>query len=177
MHLASLRYTRPDSLDGALAALGGTPGARVLAGGQSLVNALKLRAVEVELLVDVTRLDELHGITRESDGAVTIGAATTYRDLAASDTVRASHPRLTEIADHLVDRQVRARGTIGGNCCFNDPLSNLPSLFVALGATFTIAAAAGECSVSADDFFHGPYATAVRQDELLKAIMPLSVRE
>ena len=171
MLMAPVRYVRPDSVGDALEALEGEDGARVLAGGQSLVNALKLRAARVELLVDITRLAELSEISREPDGSLVVGAAATYVEVERSADVARALPLLQHIAAHLVDRQVRNRGTVGGNCCLNDPLSNLPPLFVAIGARFRIAGRDGLREVDADDFFTGPYQTAVRHGELLHSVV------
>ena len=171
MLMAQTRYARPDSLATAVAVLNGDPGARVLAGGQSLVNALKLRASRVDLLVDVSRLSELRMLERASDGGLVLGAGITYAEVASSSDVQAAVPVLAQVADRLVDRQVRARGTVGGNCCFNDPLSNLPPLFVALEARMRIVGSSGSREVAAEEFFHGPYRTAVAQGELLESVV------
>jgi carbon-monoxide dehydrogenase medium subunit len=170
MYLAAVRYTRPDTLAEAVDALASAPVARVLAGGQSLVNALKLRVTEVDLLVDVGRLEELRGVTVGADGALTIGAATTYREIERSVDVRGALPVLARVAGRLGDRQIRARGTVGGNVCFNDPLSNLPPLFAALGATFRIAGPNGSRVVTSEGFFLGPYETAVGDGEVLQSV-------
>src|ERR1700692_962821 len=124
MLLAATEYVRPDSLEDALAALGGKAGSRGLAGGQTLINVLKHRAASVELLVDVSRLEELRFIDVAADGSAPRGAAPTYRELEQSAELRAAQPTIGEVAAGTVDRQVRARGTIGGNACFADPASN-----------------------------------------------------
>jgi carbon-monoxide dehydrogenase medium subunit len=170
MLLAATEYVRPASLEEALAALGSTAGARVLAGGQSLINVLKQRAATVELLVDVSRLEELRFIEVGNDGSVTIGAATTYVELERSAALRTVAPVIADVAAGTVDRQVRARGTIGGNACFADPASNFPPLLVALDATMEISGPAGPRSVPASEFFLGLYRTAVGAGELLRAI-------
>lgn len=170
MLLAATEYVRPDSLEDALAALGGTAGSRVLAGGQTLINVLKHRAASVELLVDVSRLEELRFIEVAADGSATIGAATTYRELERSTELRAAQPTIGEVAAGTVDRQVRARGTIGGNACFADPASNYPPLLVALEASMEIAGAGGVRTVPAAEFFLGLFRTAVGPGELLRSI-------
>ncbi len=170
MLLAATEYVRPDSLEDALAALGGTAGSRVLAGGQTLINVLKHRAASVELLVDVSRLEELRFIDVAADGSATIGAATTYRELEQSAELRAAQPTIGEVAAGTVDRQVRARGTIGGNACFADPASNYPPLLVALDASMEIAGTGGVRTVPAAEFFLGLFRTAVGPGELLRSI-------
>ena len=170
MLLAATEYVRPDSLEDALAALGGTAGSRVLAGGQTLINVLKHRAASVELLVDVSRLEELRFIDVAADGSARIGAATTYRELEQSAELRAAQPTIGEVAAGTVDRQVRARGTIGGNACFADPASNYPPLLVALDASMEIAGVGGVRTVPAAEFFLGLFRTAVGPGELLRSI-------
>jgi carbon-monoxide dehydrogenase medium subunit len=120
MILPPLNYVRPRTVADAVDLLTHVDGATVLAGGQTLVNALKLDLVQPAVLVDVHRLDELRGVTVAADGTVTIGAATTYAAITASPEVRAASPWVAAMATGLVDRQVRNRGTIGGNVCLND---------------------------------------------------------
>jgi carbon-monoxide dehydrogenase medium subunit len=170
MRLAATEYVRPESLEDALGALSASAGARVLAGGQTLINVLKHRAATVSLLVDISRLEELRFIDVRADGSATIGAATTYGELEHSVELRAAQPVVGEVAAGTVDRQVRARGTIGGNACFADPASNYPPLLVALDASMEIAGPAGTRTVPAGEFFLGLYRTAVGRGELLRAI-------
>jgi carbon-monoxide dehydrogenase medium subunit len=176
MLLAATEYVRPASVEEALDALRANAGARVLAGGQTLINVLKHRAASVALLVDVSRLAELRFIDVRGDGSATIGAATTYAELERSAELRAAQPVIGEVAAGTVDRQVRARGTIGGNACFADAASNYPPLLVALDASMEIAGPGGRRSVPAAEFFLGLYRTAVGPGELLAAITlpPLS---
>jgi len=104
-----------------------------------------------------------------ADGTLTIGAMTTYTEIIASSEARA-RPILGEVCAQIADVQVRNRGTIGGNVCTNDPTNHLPPLLAALGATFTIAGAGGERTVSSDEFFLGVYMTAVGEGELLTTV-------
>src|SRR5581483_129348 len=170
MLLESVAYARPVTVAEALEALASSDGAAPLAGGQSLVNDLKHRVASVELLVDISRLEELRQITRGSDGGLEIGACVTYDELDHSEEIRASHPLLAEVASHIEDQQIRDRGTIGGNCCLSDPTNNLPPLLVALDATMVIESASGRREVPAVDFFQGYFATAVGEGELLRSI-------
>jgi aerobic carbon-monoxide dehydrogenase medium subunit len=170
MLLESVAYARPDTVAEALEALASSDGAAPLAGGQSLVNVLKHRVASVELLVDISRLEELRQIARASDGGLEIGACVTYDELDRSDEIRSSHPLLAEVASHIEDQQIRDRGTIGGNCCLSDPTNNLPPLLVALDATMVIESASGRRAVPAAEFFHGYFATAVGEGELLRSI-------
>jgi carbon-monoxide dehydrogenase medium subunit len=167
----SFAYCRPDSLEEATEVLGRHPGARPLAGGQSIVNVLKLRAAEVEALVDISRLEELRFVSVEP-GRLEIGAGMRYRELAESADVRSALPVVAAIASRLVDVQVRNRGTIGGNVCYHDPGSNFPPLLVALGATLRLAGPGGrEREVAAEEFFVGPFQTALGNGELLRSVV------
>jgi carbon-monoxide dehydrogenase medium subunit len=170
MLLESVAYARPGSVAEALQALGSTDSAAPLAGGQSLVNVLKHRVASVDLLVDISRLEELRQIVDGSDGSLEIGACITYDELDRSEQVRSAQPLLAEVAGHIEDQQIRCRGTIGGNCCLSDPTNNLPPLLVALEATMVIESADGSREVPAREFFHGYFSTAVGEGELLHSI-------
>jgi aerobic carbon-monoxide dehydrogenase medium subunit len=170
MLLAETAYVRPETLTEAVEALSGNAGARPLAGGQSLINVLKHRAASVDLLVDISRLEELRAIEAGDGGALQIGAGVTYAELEGADAVRASHPVVARVAAGTVDRQVRNRGTLGGNACFADPASNFPPLLVALGATMNVTGPDGERAIAAEDFFVGAWTTALAQGELLRSV-------
>lgn len=165
------RYLRATSVEEAVSLLSEVPGSVLLAGGQTLVNALKLDLFEPTALIDIHRLDALRGI-EATDAAVTIGAAVTYAELAASETVREAVPMLAEVCAGLVDRQVRNRGTIGGNVCLNDPTSNLPPLLAALDARFTVRTSDGTTTFGAEDFFLGTLLTAATGGMLTSITVP-----
>ena len=170
MLLAATDYVRPESLQEALELLASNSNARPLAGGQSLLNVLKHRAASVDLLVDISRLEELRSIESAGDGSATIGAGVTYVELEQSDALRDSHPVVAEVASVTVDRQVRNRGTFGGNICFADPASNFPPLAVALDATMNITGPSGERTLAAEEFFTGAHRTALESGELLRSV-------
>jgi carbon-monoxide dehydrogenase medium subunit len=170
MLLAPVDYYRPDSIEDAVSALSETDGARPLAGGQSLISLLKLRATQVDMLVDISRLDELRFIDVTDDGSIRIGAGMTYDELEHSDDIRNAQPIVSQIAAMTVDQQIRNRGTIGGNVCHNDPINNFPVLSVALGAVMHLSGSEGERDVAAEDFYTGFFSTAVGQDEILHSI-------
>jgi carbon-monoxide dehydrogenase medium subunit len=169
MLLREVAYAKPASLAEALEILAGDDGARALAGGQTLINVMKARAGSPDTLVDLNGLEGLKGIELGSDGTLEIGAMTTYTEIIASSEARA-RPILGDVCAQIADVQVRNRGTIGGNVCTNDPTNHLPPLLAALNAQFTIAGAAGERTVSSDDFFLGVYLTAVGAGELLTRV-------
>lgn len=170
MIIPPLRYLRPANLSEAVHWLSELDGSTVLAGGQTLLNALKLDLVAPAYLVDVHRLEELAEITVAADGAVRIGAASTYAAIAADLGVQQAAPSVSTMAAGLVDRQVRNRGTIGGNVCLNDPTNNLPPLLLALGALFHVSGPRGNRTIPADDFFLGTLTTALDRGEILVAV-------
>jgi carbon-monoxide dehydrogenase medium subunit len=167
--LREVEYAKPASVADALSLLAADDGARALAGGQTLINVMKARAASPDMLVDLNGLDELKGIELAGDGTLTIGPMTTYTELATSAEAKA-RPIIGEVVSTIADVQVRNRGTIGGNVCANDPTNHLPPLMAAIGARFTIAGAAGEREVPAEEFFLGVYMTAVGPGELLTKI-------
>jgi len=169
MLLSEVGYARPATLEQALGVLAEYPGARALAGGQTLLNVMKARAASPDVLVDLSAIPELRGIGLDADGTLELGAMTTYTDVIASAEARA-RPILGEVCAQIADVQVRNRGTIGGNVCSSDPTNHLPPLLVALGATFTVAGKDGEREVAAPDFFLGVYMTAAGPGELLTKI-------
>jgi carbon-monoxide dehydrogenase medium subunit len=168
MLLRELDYACPGSVEEAVQLLS-REDARALAGGQSLVNVMKTRVASPELVVDLNRIAGLRGI-RTVDGALEIGAMTTYTDIVESKEVAAARPILAEVARTIADVQVRNRGTIGGNVCSNDPTNHFPPLLAAAEAELTIRGADGERTVSAEAFFEGVYLTAVQPGELLTSV-------
>ena len=170
MLLADVAYARPTSLEDAVALLSEHDGARALAGGQTLVNVLKQRAAQLDVLVDLGALPELRTIGFGPGGELELGAMVTSTQLIESSEVEVTRPILAEVARTIADVQVRNRGTIGGNVCVNDPTNHYPPLLVALGASFTVRGAAGERVVPAEEFFLGVYLTAVGPGELLTTI-------
>jgi len=163
---AAFDYYAPTSVDEAVALLREHDDAKVLAGGQSLMPALRLRLAAPEVIVDVGRIEELTGI-REDGDALVIGA-TTPHSVVQTDPLIAEHARLISLATATIaDPQVRHRGTFGGSLAHADPAGDLPAVAVALDAFFVIAGANGRRTVGAADFFEGVFSTAVGEDELL----------
>jgi carbon-monoxide dehydrogenase medium subunit len=169
MLLRELDYARPGSVEDAVKLLAAREDARALAGGQSLVNVMKTRVATPELVVDLNGIEGLRGI-RPVDGALEIGAMTTYAAIVESADVAAARPILAAVARTIADVQVRNRGTIGGNVCSNDPTNHFPPLLAAVEAQFTIVGPSGERTVSAGEFFEGVYMTAVHPGELLTSV-------
>ncbi len=170
MLLKSVEYVRPGSVDEALHLLRSNAGAAPLAGGQSLSNILKHRVASVDVLVDISSLDELREIQRRPDGSIELGACVTYDELDRSLGVRAGHEIIARVASHIEDSQIRNRGTIGGNCCLSDPTNNLPPLLIALDATMHVRSAGGSRRVPVEEFFKGYFLTALEPGELLTSV-------
>jgi carbon-monoxide dehydrogenase medium subunit len=170
MLLRSVEYVRPGSVEEAVRLLGTHGNARALAGGQSLVNVMKLRVASPDVLVDLADLEELRAIEASPDGGLALGPMATYSQLMLSAHVAERRPILAEVAAQIADVQVRNRGTLGGNVCSNDPTNHYPPLMVTMGATMTVRGPDGERTVAADEFFLGVYMTAVGPGELLTKI-------
>jgi carbon-monoxide dehydrogenase medium subunit len=169
MYAPSFEYFRAQSVADAHQLLAAHPGAKLLAGGHSLLPLLKLRLAAPAALVDIGRIAELRGISRQGD-QIRIGALTTHAELAASADLRSGAPALAEAAALVGDPAVRNRGTIGGNIAHADPASDLPTVLVALDATMIAAGPGGERTIPADQFFTGIMATALAEDEILTAV-------
>ena len=169
MYAPDFEYYRAGSLAEAGQLLQQHPGAKLLAGGHSLIPLLKLRLATPAALIDIGRLDELKGIS-VADGRVRIGALTTHAELAASSELAERCPALAEAAGLIGDPAVRNRGTIGGNVAHADPASDLPTVLCALDATIVVTADGGERGISAGDFFEGMMETSLGDHDIMTAI-------
>jgi carbon-monoxide dehydrogenase medium subunit len=170
MYAVNFDYYRAHSLSDAHQLMAAHPGAKLLAGGHSLVPLLKLRLAAPSAVIDIGRVSELRGIGRKGD-SISIGALTTHAELAASADLRTSAPALADAAAIVGDPAVRARGTIGGNVAHADPASDLPTVLVALRASLVATGPKGERTIPADQFFTGIMATALADDEILVAVL------
>ena len=176
MYAPSFDYYRARSVADAHQLLAAHPGAKLLAGGHSLLPLLKLRLAAPPALVDIGRIPELRGISRQGD-QIRIGALTTHAELAASADLRDAAAALADGAAVVGDPAVRNRGTIGGNIAHADPASDLPTVLVALDARMVAAGPGGERTIPADQFFTGIMTTALSEDEILVAVLvPASAR-
>ena len=170
MYPASFEYSAPATIDEALALLAQHgDGAKVLAGGHSLLPLMKLRLAQPAHLVDLRRLPEMSGIRRAPD-ALVIGAMTTHAEVAASPDVRDIAPALADAAGHIGDPQVRNRGTIGGSIAHADPGADLPAVMLATDALIVAVGAGGTRTIDADDFFVDIFTTALLPGELVTEI-------
>ncbi len=144
-------------------------GAKLLAGGHSLLPMMKLRFAEPAHLIDLGRIPELRGI-REAGAEIRIGAMTTEAELLTSRLVAEKLPLLAEGAALIADPQVRYKGTIGGDVAHGDPGNDHPALMLALDASFVLQGPQGERVLKADGFFVGIYTTQMAADEVLTEI-------
>jgi aerobic carbon-monoxide dehydrogenase medium subunit len=169
MYSPDFNYYRAGSVAEASEFLRKHPGAKILAGGHSLIPMLKLRLAAPPALIDIGRIAELKHIVAK-DGIVRIGALTTHAELASSKALREQCPALAEAAGHVGDPAVRNRGTIGGNVAHADPASDLPTVLAALGARFVVSGGTGTKTVDVSSFFKGMMTTALGEHDLLVAI-------
>ena len=157
-------YQRPSSRDAAKSAASGAD-ARYLAGGQSLIQAMRLRLSQSERLVDLGAIGDLKGIKADA-GGVTIGAMTTHAAVASNADVKRLLPALAALAEGIGDPMVRNMGTIGGSIANADPAACYPAAVLALGATIHT----DRRTIKGDDFFTGLYETALQPGELITAV-------
>jgi aerobic carbon-monoxide dehydrogenase medium subunit len=170
MFAPSFDYYRAQSVADAQKLLADHPGAKLLAGGHSLVPLLKLRLAAPSAVVDISRIPELRGIARQGE-SIRIGTLTTHAELAGSADLRTAARALAEAAAIVGDPAVRNRGTIGGNVAHADPASDLPIVLVALDARMVAIGPRGERTIPAAEFFTGIMATTLAEDEILSAIL------
>jgi carbon-monoxide dehydrogenase medium subunit len=171
---ASFEYERATSVEGAIEALQRLGSeARVIAGGHSLIPMMKLRLANPEHLIDINDLHDLAYI-REDRFGISIGALTRHVDLLMSDLLALHYPIFRDAEEVIADPVVRNRGTIGGSLCQADAAEDLSAVCSALKARVVIRGPEGERAVSMDEFYLGPFTTAVRDGELLTEIrLPL----
>jgi carbon-monoxide dehydrogenase medium subunit len=166
----AFKYHRANSIAEARSLLKGD--AKLLAGGQTLVSAMKLRLAAPSDLIDISRLKELSFIRRQGD-ALVIGAGTTHHDVATSGVVKAAIPALHTMAQMIGDPAVRYKGTLGGSIANNDPAADYPAALVALGATVKTTSR----EIAAEDFFTGMFSTALDENEIVTQVsFPIAER-
>ncbi|MDY0870718.1 FAD binding domain-containing protein [Dongia rigui] len=158
-------FHRPASTADAVKALGSASDGKIIAGGQTLLPTLRQRLASPSDLVDLGAIADLKGIKAEGDG-LTIGAMTTHAEVASSAIVQGTIPALAHLAAHIGDRQVRARGTIGGSLANNDPAADYPAAVLGLGATIRT----NKREIKADDYFQGMFSTALADGEIITAV-------
>ena len=163
-------YKVPATLDEAVALLASDlDGAKVLAGGHSLIPAMKLRLAKPQLLVDIARIKSLAYIREEGD-QILIGATTTHYQLESSDLLKTICPLLCDCAGSIGDVQVRNKGTIGGSVAHSDPAGDWPAAVLALDADLVLVGTNGERTEKAEDFFVNLLTTSLLPGEILREI-------
>ena len=155
-------FVKPDSVADALTALS-TEDAQALGGGQTLIPTLKQRLAAPVKLVSLTGIAELQGVSRNDDGSLSIGGATTHAAVAAGAD---AYPALASLAGHIGDPAVRNRGTIGGSLANNDPAACYPAAILASGATVTT----NNREIAADEYFDGLFGTALEEGEIITSV-------
>jgi carbon-monoxide dehydrogenase medium subunit len=165
----SFAYAKPRTLAEALELLARRgEGARILAGGQSLIPSLNMRLSAPEILVDITSLPGL-GKIEVTGKTVRVGALVTHAQLEKSADIAKHVPLLAQAVPHIAHAAIRNRGTLGGSLALADPAAEYPACAVALDAVFTIASTCGERRVKATEFFKGLFETDLKQGEILTA--------
>lgn len=158
-------YHRASSVSDATARVKGAEEPRFLSGGQTLIPAMKQRLAAPSDLVDVSRIEDLRGIS-VADGVVTVGAATTHAEIADHAELAAAIPALSQMAGSVGDAAVRARGTMGGAVANNDPAQDYPCACLALNATIVT----DRREMAAEAFFTGMFETALEEGELVTRV-------
>ncbi len=165
---AQFEYAAPSTLSEALAVLSQNEDAKALAGGHSLLPAMKLRLSTPALLVDLRNIAELRGVSANGGGS-RLGAMTTYGQI-AGDASLAGYQALIDAASIIGDTQVRNRGTIGGSLAHADPAADLPAVVLVLGATINVVGNGGARSIAIDDYFVGMFETGLQEGEIITSV-------
>ena len=166
---SAFEYEAPRSLSEALNLLSSREDAKILAGGHSLLPAMKLRLAAPALLIDLGHIAGLSYV-REAGERIHVGAMTTHAEVAGSDVLKSRCPLLAQTAGHIGDVQVRNRGTIGGSLAHADPAADYPAAILALEAEMVVHGPKGERVIPAAQFFNGLFSTAVLPNEILTEV-------
>ena len=167
MYPSQFEYHKPSSVQEAIALLS-NPDAKVLAGGHSLIPAMKLRLANPGTIVDIGAISSLKGIS--VNGGATIGALTTYKELLDSAALKGPFPVIAQTANIVGDPAVRNRGTLGGSLAHSDPAADYTAVLLALNASVKAVGPNGERTIALDDFFVDLFTSALEADELLTSI-------
>ena len=166
MKLPAFDYAAPATLREALDLLAANPGAKALAGGQSLIPTMAFRLAAPPMLVDLANLRELEKITIDANGAH-LGARVRWRDIEDHAELAKAQPLLADAVSHVAHYQVRNRGTIGGSLAHADPAAEMPGIAVTCDAQIMVHGSGGPRTIAAGDFFTGALSTSLRDDELI----------
>ncbi len=169
MYAAEFDYVRASSIEEAISLKAENDDFSLLAGGHSLIPAMKLRLSTPLKLIDISGLDQLKKISK-NESHISIGALCTHKQCAESDIVQSHCPALSDAASVIGDPHVRTKGTIGGALAHSDPQADYPGAILALNATFVAKGPSGERTIEVDDYFIGLWETALGEGELLTEI-------
>jgi carbon-monoxide dehydrogenase medium subunit len=159
-------FESPATIEDAVASLGRSPQAKVIAGGHSLIPLIKLGLAEPEQIIDLRRIRQLRDI-RSEDGGIIVGALATHRSIADHAAIGKTLTALAEAAAAVGDLQVRSRGTIGGSLAHADPAADEPAPTLAFDATIRVIGPKGRRDIPAREFFEGPFETALAPNEIV----------
>lgn len=165
---AAFDYQKARTVDEAIAALS-DGNSKILAGGHSLLPAMKLRLSQPSKLIDINGISALKGI-KEEDGEIVIGAASTHAEIAANSIIKSKLPFFSEGALLIGDAQVRNHGTIGGSLAHADPASDWPALVLAANGVIEVQGKSGKRRINGTEFFTGLYSTALEENEIIIAV-------
>jgi carbon-monoxide dehydrogenase medium subunit len=165
---SQFEYHRAGSVEEAVQLLNQDPEAKLIAGGHSLLPAMKLRLANPSALIDIGQIEGLRGIAM--NGGIKIGALTTYQELEDSADLTSSLPIIAETANVIGDPAVRSRGTLGGSLAHSDPAADFPAVFLALNGSVTVVGGGGQRTIAADDLFVDLLTTSLNADEVLTEI-------
>ncbi len=169
MFAADFEYRKAGSIAEAVQLLSENPGAKLLAGGHSLIPLMRFRLARPEVVIDIGGIANLRGITVSGD-TINIGALTTHAEIAASSDVQRSNGLLAEAAGGIGDPAVRNRGTIGGNLAHADPASDWATVLTALGATVSAQGPSGSRTIGVADLVEDAFTTVLAEDELITTV-------
>ena len=169
MFAADFEYRKAGSIAEAVQLLSENPGAKLLAGGHSLIPLMRFRLARPEVVIDIGGIANLRGITVSGD-TINIGALTTHAEIAASADVQRSNGLLAEAAGGIGDPAVRNRGTIGGNLAHADPASDWATVLTALGATVSAQGPSGSRTIGVADLVEDAFTTVLGEDELITTV-------
>ena len=169
MFAADFEYRKAGSIAEAVQLLSDNPGAKLLAGGHSLIPLMRFRLARPEVVIDIGGIANLRGITVSGD-TINIGALTTHAEIAASADVQRANGLLAEAAGGIGDPAVRNRGTIGGNLAHADPASDWATVLTALGASVSAQGPAGSRTIAVADLIEDAFATVLEENELITTV-------
>ena len=169
MFAADFEYRKAGSIAEAVQLLSENPGAKILAGGHSLIPLMRFRLARPEVVIDVGGIANMRGITVSGD-TINIGALTTHAEIAASADVQRANGLLAEAAGGIGDPAVRNRGTIGGNLAHADPASDWATVLTALGASVSAQGPSGSRTIAVADLVEDAFTTVLAEDELITTV-------